>query len=472
MLGNTYNLLALSDIHLGSDLVGHARPEAPPRTTASERRDRALIELFDWYREHRVGGQPWRLVIGGDFIDFTGMSVMPAHDARAELVTEPTEEELRHGLGGAADHVLAKLRLVMEHHAGVMDALGRFIAEDNHLVIVPGNHDVDWHWESVQAAFRAALAERAGGGAERIEFSPWFYYEEGLIYLEHGHQYDGYCSHDYVLYPVLPSDPRRTTLSLSDVLVRCVVRPTRGMTETGHDKMSVADYLRFAGSLGFRGMAKLVRCFGTAIRTALRLWREHVSEAAAWVRREHERKMLQLCLAREYNIERLRSLAHLHHPPLTRSLGAIAAGLMLDQVALAIAVVAAAGCVLVWLDHLYVASSTSSLVIAGLAVARHVWLRRASVEPSALLRERSRGVARLFPAQVVVMGHTHVPEVQPIAENSTYINLGAWADEDVPDGSASSITRTHLVVTRDAAGPRARLFTWRETGPEPFSTPT
>jgi UDP-2,3-diacylglucosamine pyrophosphatase LpxH len=467
----SYNLLALSDIHLGSDLVYHVRPDAPRRTASSARRDRDLARLFDWYREHRVGGKPWRLVIGGDFIDFTGMSVMPAQGDRAGLVTEPTEEELRHGLGGAADHVLAKLRLVMEHHATVMDALGRFIAAGNHLVIVPGNHDVDWHWDSVQAEFRQALAARAGASAERIEFSHWFYYEEGVIYLEHGHQYDGYCSHDHVLHPVSPTDPRRTTQSLSDILVRRVVRPTRGMNEGGHDKMSVQDYLRFAGSLGFGGMAALVTRFADVVGAALTLWREHVSEAASLVRREHERKLQQLSLAKSFGIERLRSLVRLQHPPLTRSLGAIASSLMLDQLGLGLVAVGALAAVLLWAEHRGIASSTSLAVVGGLALMRHIWLRRASVEPSALLRERSAGVARLFPAAVVVMGHTHLPEVRPTAETSTYINLGSWTEDDMADGVSPALptTRTHLVITVAGEGPSARLLTWGDSGPQPFA---
>jgi hypothetical protein len=265
-----YNLLALSDIHLGSDLVYHARPDAPRRTPSSERRDRALVALLDWYRERPVDSQPWRLVIGGDFVDFTGMSVLPSQGERAENFTEPTGEELSHGLGGAADHALAKLRLVMDHHESVMDALGRFVAAGNELVIVPGNHDVDWHWEVLQAEFRETIARRAGSSVERIQFSPWFYYEEGLIYLEHGHQYDAYCSHDHVLYPVSPSDPRRTTRSLSDILVRYVVRPTLGMTEGGHEKMSACDYFRFGLSLGIRGMARLARRFVNVVRALAR----------------------------------------------------------------------------------------------------------------------------------------------------------------------------------------------------------
>ena len=170
MSSATYNLLAFSDVHLGSDLVQHARPEAPRSPAGSLRRDRDLAALLDWYRERPVGGHPWRLLIGGDFIDFSGMSVMSERDP-AQIVTAPTAEELAHGLGGAADHALAKLRLVMDHHAPVMHALSAFLRAGNQLVVVPGNHDADFHWDTVQAEFRTALSSAGGVLPTQIEFS-------------------------------------------------------------------------------------------------------------------------------------------------------------------------------------------------------------------------------------------------------------------------------------------------------------
>jgi UDP-2,3-diacylglucosamine pyrophosphatase LpxH len=398
------------------------------------------------------------------------MSVLPPPGECAGNFTEPTGEELSHGLGGAADHALAKLRLVMAHHDSVMDALARFLAAGNELVIVPGNHDVDWHWEALQIEFRQALARRAGVGIERIEFSQWFYYEEGLIYLEHGHQYDGYCSHDHVLYPVSPRDPRRTSQSLSDILVRYVVRPTRGMTEGGHDRMGVSDYFRFAFSLGFGGMAALLQRFASAAVAAVEMWREHLSDAAEWVRREHERKLEQLSEARSFGIERLRALVSLQHPPLTRSLGSIASSLMLDRIALGLLALAAVAAVLIWLEHWGVAASSGLSLLGGVAVMRHFWLKRSSVEPSELLRERAASVARLFPAAVVVMGHTHLPEMRPTAARSTYVNLGAWAEEEPVDGRSPALpaTRTHLLITRTGGATKTQLMQWGESGPQPF----
>ena len=112
-------------------------------------------------------------------------------------------------------------------------------------------------------------------------------------------------------------------------------------------------------------------------------------------------------------------------------------------------------------------------LIIGLLVLRRTWLVRAGVEPSSSLRERAGRLARLFPSAVIVMGHTHLPEVRKTAAQSTYVNLGAWAEEELPDGRAPALpaTRTHLVLTREAAGTTAQLLTWGDGAPRPFHPP-
>jgi hypothetical protein len=99
-----------------------------------------------------------------------------------------------------------------------------------------------------------------------------------------------------------------------------------------------------------------------------------------------------------------------------------------------------------------------------------LWRRlRGSLEPSAELRESSVRLARLFPAAFIVMGHTHLPETRA-TERSTYVNLGAWAEDETPEGFEQDLpaTRTHLVVTRGAEHPVAELLAWCDGGPVPF----
>lgn len=476
-MASSHNILVFSDVHLGADLVQHARPGAPTKTRASETRDRELVALIDWYRERPVKERPWRLVIAGDLVDFAGMSVTPSVD---ELTTELNEEERRHGLGSSADHTLAKLKHVASEHHAVFDALSRFVAEGHSLVIVRGNHDVELHWEPVKAAFRDLVASR--GGAERVEFRDWFYYEEGRVYIEHGHQYDSYCSYEHVLCPLRANDHSRSTPSLADVLLRYVVRPTMGMREGGHAAASAIDYVRFAAKLGLRGLLGLGHRFVVAIGALLSLWREHATDAARWLREEHERKMAVLSEARQISLTKLRALALLQRPPVTRSIFRLLAGVMVDRVAFAVIGVALAVFFLAarWTPALGVGLLVALALLVPLA---WFWRKaRGSIDTTEELRERAPHVVALLPTAFIVMGHTHIPEVRRMNDQqATYVNLGGWHEEEVePDARPEPPSRTHFVLHAADVGDGTPnddaevggLFRWQSSeGPSRYQDP-
>lgn len=171
-------LVVLSDVHLGSDLNDVGRPV--PRSRGV---DADLVRLLGHYRASTAPGDHLRLVFAGDLIDFVGMTV---HAAGATLATERSPEERAHGLGNAADHAREKLRLVMERHGDVFDALADLVAAGQSVDIVHGNHDLEFHWDAVKDELRSKLIARATARSKRgdsldtmafcnrIRFSPGF----------------------------------------------------------------------------------------------------------------------------------------------------------------------------------------------------------------------------------------------------------------------------------------------------------
>ena len=347
-----------------------------------------------------------------------------------------------------------------------MQALADFLAAGNSLVIVRGNHDVEWHWRAVQRDFRRRLARLAPLTRGQIRFAPWFYYEEGLVYVEHGHQYDAACSYEHLLYPVSPADPRRTAHSLSDVLLRYVARPTPGMNESGHETATLADYLRFGVQLGAGGLLALARRFAAANGVLLRTWRESFGGAARWVKRIHDQRLRALGLSYRISAERLHGLARLQRTPSTHSLKAILQSVMLDQVLLTLGALSLATVAVALLPWRLALPSAGS-IIALLELVRRASRRQRALEPSAVLRESSARVAKLFPAAFVVMGHTHLPEMRPSAEHTTYVNLGAWAPEQAFGEQNAPLcpTRSHFVLVADGTTISAELRTWEGDGP-------
>jgi UDP-2,3-diacylglucosamine pyrophosphatase LpxH len=467
------SLLVFSDVHLGNDL--NDCTENVRRRSASI--DQDLVLFLSHYRKEKPRGNRWRIVIAGDFIDFIGMSIV----APPELPTAPNEEEREHGLGNASDHARLKLSRVAVRHADVFAELARFVSDGNALTIVHGNHDIEFHWDAVKDDFRALLEEHArketpsldaAAFQERIDFNPWFFYREGVAYIEHGHQYDPFCSTDHIMTPLSPLDPRRIARGFTDVLLRYVVRPTRGMKEHGHEHSGMLDYISFAFRLGLGEIVRLGKRFVIAVKELFRLRRQYFSQAAQVLRAEHERRVALLGEAKRISADRLRALLSLQAPPLTRSVRGIMASLLLDRIALAVASLMALCVVaIVGVFHGHALYAAIGVVIAWALFHRHLIAQR-TVDPAEQLVLKASQLAKLFPAAFVVMGHTHTP-VNVAAGEATYINLGSWAEDeaevdDPPEWGTQRATRTHLVIHVHERRAEANLFRW-ESGKGPRS---
>jgi UDP-2,3-diacylglucosamine pyrophosphatase LpxH len=470
---NQTNYLLFSDVHLGGDLVQHARPWTVARLREELRLDRELSSLLEHYRTHPQDGRPWRLIIAGDLVDFAGMSISPRDGSPLE--TPLTEEERKHGLGNARDHVVHKMRAVAERHDSVFRKLARFVAEGHSLVLIRGNHDVEFYWDSARDAFVDALIERAGDAVAddaareafrgRVEFRHWFYYVEDLLYVEHGHQYDETCCYSNVLVPLSPRDPKRLTYSFSDILLRYVVRPTRGLSASGHDGKGLADYLRLAYRMGLGGGASLGYRFFRAVAAMIRASRDHMSERARELKGEHEKHMAHIAERFRVSVDKLRALAELHPVPVTGRVSRILRSVFLDLTA---AIAASALLVLVLLFGNLVPALYVAPLAAVLGSGIYAWMKSSRVvDPEGPLRRGAAHVADLLPARFVIMGHTHDPVFEPVKDGVTYINLGAWAVDDVDaEGSFAPPPCTYAVVRVVDGVPHAELRRWSsERGP-------
>lgn len=467
------SLIVLSDVHLGSDLVAASSVGSCKR---SQEIDDDLTRLIDHYRLHPPARGRWRLVIAGDLIDFIGM-VLPTE--RSDIETAPSEEERLHGLGNARDHTLAKMRAVAERHREVFDAFGRFIADGNAITIIHGNHDLELYWEDVRAeltrtllgggekhaATRGHRLDRAGF-LSRLEYTPWFFYRDGVAYIEHGHQYDEYCATEHLLTPLSPTDPRRVARGFCDVLLRFVVRQTPGLTEHGHEEMGIVDYLRFGRRLGAGGMAALALRFVRAIRELFRLRRAHFVEATQALRAQHEQAMARFARARKIGTRRVRALWRLQATPITKTISGIMSSLLLDRLALA------AGCTMLLAAVAVLATFDAYAWVAVVPVAllwiggHHHLRKRRKIDAVPELATRAAEVASIFDVPYVVMGHTHVPACQALPGDVTYVNVGSWAEDD---GSAPRAQRAHLVIHPGEDRPIAHFLRWdRALGPTEY----
>jgi UDP-2,3-diacylglucosamine pyrophosphatase LpxH len=444
------SLLVLSDVHLGSDLN-----DSGPRVERSRTIDADLVALVAHYRCTKAPTGRWRLVVAGDFFDLVGMSIDPSPD---DAIATPSERI--YGLGGAEVHVRQKMQRLAERHADVFAELRRFVADGHAITFVHGNHDLELHWDTVQEDLRARL----GGDTETVTFEPWFFYRPGVVFVEHGHQYDPFCATPFVLTPLSPLDHKRVAPSLSDTLLRFIVRRTPGLKEYGHEDRGIASYVSWGLLLGFRGAIGLFLRFWAAVFHLRRTARAYASKRAEELAAEHRARMNALAARVRLSTDRLEAALRLHVGPLVRSPRLVLASVMLDRLGLLCAVVVIVIAILAFRLPLY-----------WLGVAVGVWLplnawfarQRPNVDPASLMLERAPEVAKLFPASFVVMGHTHMPLVRRV-DRAVYVNVGAWAEEEPEPGVSKPYRapRTHLVLHDRGDAHVAQLYAWTAEGPK------
>lgn len=462
----TESILVFSDVHLGSDLN-----DSGPYVPRSASVDRDLACMLAHYRSTKPPADRWRIVIAGDFIDFVGMCIDPKEGETLE--TELTREERRNGVGSAQDHARLKLRRVARRHDEVFRELGRLVAEGHALTVLHGNHDIELHWDELKRDFRELVAastpeEERPSALARIEFEPWFFYREGVVYIEHGHQYDPFCATSFILAPVSPRDPRRVERGFSETLLRSIVRRTPGLKEHGHEDRGLASYVSWALTLGVRGTYALLARFFASVLDLVRTQRAYLTSAAEAMRREHEAHVAARAEQSGLEVDHLRSLLALQSRPIGSTFRGVLASVMLDRLATGLFVVVALAAIalLVRLGPLAGYGLHAAAIVLVVWMALHFYLSagRGSVDPAKQMTDRAARIAKIFRAPFVVMGHTHVP-LSVRAGDATYINVGSWAEED-DETSSYRAARTHLVIHEREGRAEALFYEWRaDEGP-------
>lgn len=450
--------LVFSDVHLGSD-VNEVSPRGRMRPAAL---DDELTALLDHYRttpsETRSG--LWHLVVAGDFIDFVGMLITPRFSSSPSLVDHDDA-----GLGSPAEVALEKLARAVERHPVVFAALGRFVGAGHRLTFVVGNHDVELLWPVVQRALREAIVDHLEPASrdrhrERIQVEPIFHWVPGVVFVEHGHRYDPTCVNVAALAPHHPRARDRMLPSLSDVLLRLIVRRVETVDEHGHENEGLGYYGNLIVRTGTRGIANLARAFFHAIAVAVKTWWHLVTGGLKAVRRLHRVRLRRFAAFRRIGWRRVRAFDALAVKPSIASLHAIFSTLLLDRVALfGVTPVFVLGTLLLPASMLARAAGALAFVMIARMLYGHLATLR-ELDAAGRMERRAPAIARLFPSRFVVMGHTHTPRSERLANGVYYINTGTWAEEADGRGLLTPpAPRTHLVIEGHAE-PVGELRRW------------
>lgn len=489
-------MLICSDHHLGEHGKDLSRVDYVKKI-----RDRELCAWLEHYATHRLDDRPWRLVINGDFVDFLAVTFTPSRDELADgLAFELSDHESRFGLDNSSPKVVWKLEHIYDRHKVLFTYLADFVARGNHLEMLYGNHDVEFYWPAVQRRFVELLIEAFFGGErvegvspqdfhDRVRFHEWFLYVPGRIYIEHGNQYDDFCSFDQVMRPLCPFDEHQIAMPIAHQIIRYFVNQYEGFRSHGKDNWTLLDYVTWFRDQGLQNFVRILLLYShlfsrtwsyarTVHETVLRP--EAVALHARLVDAEAERYGMAPRVARELNEARMR--------PLESTIGSIIQVTSLDKYLLGLSLgsliltVLAVGALAdlfgtpgasLWTSSGFRLLSLTMIGLLGFfawklidrLTARFVG-KRLSTRVAPKLDRAAERLARILDVPHIVMGHTHRP-LQRVVHRSpdvTYTNTGAW----IPAHRRERDQLTYAIYDWDRQ--EVSLFEWdtRAMAPRPF----
>lgn len=188
-----HDVVVVSDLHLGRGRNPRTGRYHPLETFFH---DGDMRRFLDWVARDAVSrGRTVRVVFNGDTFDLLRTEIHPPEG-------ESTRREHRFGLDPTPDVVGRQMEAIVAGHPGFIEALADLVAAGHRAVFLPGNHDLELQWDAAQTplmqALRTVLGVRTAveptldveAALARVSFAPWFVYEPGRLWIEHGCQYD------------------------------------------------------------------------------------------------------------------------------------------------------------------------------------------------------------------------------------------------------------------------------------------
>ncbi len=469
-MDSSFNYLIVSDLHLRG---GFNNP-----TVGLYHFDEEFADFLRYYRLHRGSNRPWHLVIGGDFIEFLYITDRPDPNERMLKGCTFLDSEYRYGAGTEPPKARWKLdRILRSSHPQLLLALARFVAEGNSITILRGNHDSEMFWPEVQEHFRRLIAEHhpvdvsylamKEAVAARVQFPEWFLFVPELLYVEHGCQYDPFCSFQYFLNPVVPEHPTRIQMSIAELSIRYFTNQMKMINAMAAENIkSVSEYIGWVLRGNLKIMPRTFRLYTGMVRRVLAKSGRSDPEAESVVRAEHERRVAAVDARFGLPLGTATAVDAMHATPVMRYPFAMARFLALDLIAGAGALALAAAAVVLWYPaRVGLLALLGALAAVG-SIAYIGALRFRRVTEAAQLNRTAERIAQLFRVPYVVFGHSHGAGNWPLPSGSTYVNVGTW----VPEGEAAYF----VYFAAEGEGPNraGRLWRWNKAKrePEPFGS--
>lgn len=449
------DIFIIGDLHL-VDLEARkkgSRSYKDPRFSI----DRPFAAFLRWISASK---RPATLVLNGDFIDF-------------DLIY----------LGPGVDVATAKRKFdrILKDHHDLFEGIVHLLAQEkNRLILILGNHDLEFTQGEFLDYFFLRLSQLYTGSESegvdqeelrtRISIEPWFYYEKGLFYAEHGDRFDRYGTSPRPSRISINPGTEPPFLSLGSLSNRYILKdiPTFNPLMIEQVIHGLGGYIGHIlrhdpftpYRLPFRYLRGAIKAFLAAIRQRKRyLVNPYFSDREEIVRMGRERdlqaeEVLSLWrLGKESVI--LTSLLRTFHI------------LWLDRVCIFFLFGMAFLLVLLFYRSFWLLLILIPFMALVYSLYELAWGKKEVLHERRGFREHAEHIGKILHAPYVILSHIHRPDDVVLDGRSRYLNCGSWATifDDRESSRLWQMGRTCVHISLREGRDEARLMRWSEEGP-------
>ena len=462
----TSSLLIVSDLHLGSAL---RPPMGYSNLKMITRLDMAFENFLEYHQKQQIFNEegdliPWTLIFNGDTIDFLHMGLSAN---RSSPPTNLKEDENRYGLSFVERRSRWKLQEIARYHRRAFRVLCAFLEVGNSCVFVIGNHDADLWFEKVRQDLTSLIARYAKDPKSikrKIHFAPWFYYEEGRVYIEHGHRFDPYATFPDPLSPVDKGDDQESLQpTFAHWGLRYFSNPVPSFPIHNLEDWSAVEFVTWAFKRAGMSIFSLISFYGYFI------WRyvQDTAYARKYTKDDVKKRSRKLSkFAKKSNIayDDIKEIDALHLPHVGASWFRLAQALYVDKMfVILIGLICFFICWSVFDNPFYLIISISPIVV----LLNWAWLYLSKIRQpqdcDPLLGEKAQQIGDITHVPLVVFGHTHHATLQKEGDVN-FLNPGTWENlprtEDHQSDEICNCGATFAVVKGDASQMDVNLYKW------------
>jgi len=444
-------------------------------------------------------GRPWTLIFNGDLLDFLRVTSIPSRDAYPKGLPRLTSTKRKYGLGTSPAESKWQLERIVEGHTTFFRALAGFLLAGNEVIIIKGNHDVNWFWPEVRYRFLELLGQflselcpdrlnrekKIGRALDRLHIRPWSFHIEGLLYVEHGNQYDSVNAFRNFLYPILedpysPVDRYELDLPFGSFFCRYFYNKVEYLNPIAPNYRHSTSYFYSLWRRRFYETWNLVSSYFPYFFRTLGKLQVHRGPRFKKMR-EHNLRLLNK-VGEEYGREKeVSKIAKLHLPPYESKVEFIN---LLVESPLKKFFVATGGILLFsflwslvsgWIlsshTNLFFRTTFSllidfSFILLGLLLLvftlrpSKTGTRSQEAEPKTLRKKAAR-IAEILDVKYITFGHTHMEDVWKVPGRDTwYFNTGTWIP--LIDDELRTLRPDRHYPVMILEGDKATLRRWNE----------